>query len=685
MESPDGSNYAQGAQKLLQNTLKEFDETLQDGSLQFPQPHGSRTDTPGIILTSIKNALQHAWVSKSPDTGALLSVLAVASRDARLRPLLGGCLDHDAGVHAKSREDASKDSILAQTLDFISEEHMQHNDPTVLENALRLISNCVADTNCNRRLVLQKDGPNMLLRLAEKRRSVNFIIPVLYNLCVEFEDPEVASRPETSTTSRANSAQVQLAHGDMKGCAINALMVMLEGTEPVQDDRLQLLSGLIEMVTLTAPDDLLFMSITSAMDKKTRRKPIHQVLVKLLGAGGCTLASYDADTALSMSAALLNVLGAPEVKQVLVSEMQMQSLASFNHIISSHIQGLLGDINEADTLANLQKCEKVLLQEFYTLSGLAEFIQAYNVDSDFVQACINRPQNPKLWSYDPNPSTPSVAIAYTVLANLTTSEETAITLVRNHVHESLQKVLRSLDVEDAVYPALGLVARLALPEANKQEIVDCGMFDALQRYCREGTGNSTEWKPAIRIEALTAVRRLISGQPMMIERLYQHSDVRWHIRDLLGLFDACKDANTKTEIGRLFVEHFRTISSAQEQLDPNSRVFDQIISQNDLTGPIAFLSCEGQSPGGKAEGWFGLGLMMFWTQTRAQVLRTMQTTRMLEEIGKVADGDASSDRAGADNLKMILGRLDFEECAADVDRQARDVFAAAKRKLGLST
>lgn len=77
--------------------------------------------------------------------------------------------------------------------------------------------------------------------------------------------------------------------------------------------------------------------------------------------------------------------------------------------------------------------------------------------------------------------------------------------------------------------------------------------------------------------------------------------------------------------------------------------------------------------------------MMFWTQTRAQVLRTMQTTRMLEEIGKVADGDASSDRAGADNLKMILGRLDFEECAADVDRQARDVFAAAKRKLGLST
>jgi hypothetical protein len=683
MAVSQASLYASDVQKLVQDMLRDFFEALQDESLQFLKLRGSSPDSLEVMLASIKNTLQHAWTSKSADTGDLLQVLAVASRDSRLRPLLGGCFDHSTGVH-KSRENTSRDSILAHTLDFIAEDHTDRDDPKVLENALRLVSNCVADINCNRKLTLDKNGTKILLRLAKERQSLNFVIPALYNLCVEFEDPDFDDKLESPTKSRANAAQIKLAHSDTEKGTIKALIEVLQGSENVQDDRLQLLSGLIEMVTLTAPEDLLFMGVTLVMEQESRRQAMYQVLVKLLGVESYTLTSYDGETAVSMCTAVLNVIAAPEVKQVLVSEKQMQSLAKFNHIISTHVQGLLGDSDdEADTLANLQQCEKVLLQEFYALSGLPEFAQAYPVDSDFVQVCIERPL---LSYYDPKSGTPSLAIAYTILANITTSEETAVQLVHDHrVQEPLQAVLLGLDEVDALYPALGFLARLALPAANKQEIVNCGMLDALQRFCRVGTEGATDWKPAIRIEAITAVRRLISGQPMIIESLYD-TGVRWNLREILDLFDSCNDSTIKFEIGRLFVEHFRTVSSAEAQLDPNSRVFGQMIGQNNnLAGPIALLCCEGQGAGAKAEGWFGLGLMTFWTQARAQVLRILQTSRMLEEIGKVADADPSSDSASADNLKMILSRLDLEEGMADVDRHARGVFALAKQKLGLDT
>jgi hypothetical protein len=664
----------------LRDTLNKVTEALHDEDLLFLQSQAKIARGPREMLVSLKNIFRHAWMGKSIDVPELLLVLAVASRDRGLRPSFGGDFDQNPDP---------ENSILAYVLDHVLSEGTRPDNSIVLENALRLVSNCVADTNCNRRLALQKNAIKKLLQLAKQGRSVDFVIPALYNLCVEYNDLDKTIEAEDSTKVKANAAQVELAHSDPEKGIILALFDMLSFISPDSDQRKPLLAGLIEMVSLTAPEDLLCIGITPEMEPEARRRAAHRAVLDLLGTSSIALASYDGDTAVSVCNALLNLLAVPVMKEVLVSQSMLHALANFYHTFSTHVHEILGDDDEEETLASLRQCEKGILKEFYVLSGLPEFTAAYTLDagspgSDFIQTCIERPRNPALWTYSPAPTDPSVAISYTVLANVTTSEDTAVKLVHTYrVHEPLQAILRDLDDADTIYPALGLLSRLSLPFSNKQELVNCGMLQALRRFFgTPGVESSIEWKPALQIEALTTLRRLISGQIGILSSLLQGADAGSYMRDLLNMFTTCKDSSTKIEIGRFCVEHFRTISS-RDQTDPASRLSEQTIDRNNLAGPIAFLTCEGPSPGAKAEGWFGLGLMTFWDKTRAQVLEVMKTAKMVEEVGKVVDAVSSSERASADNLKLVLSQLDFNQSTTDVERDTKQAWTSAKQKLGL--
>ena len=155
------------------------------------------------------------------------------------------------------------------------------------------------------------------------------------------------------------------------------------------------------------------------------------------------------------------------------------------------------------------------------------------------------------------------------------------------------------------------------------------------------------------------------------------------MQDILELFLDCNDSAVKIEVGRFSVECFRTISSTQDQSALLSRLSVQTINQMNLAEPIAFLACEGPNPGAKAEGWFGLGLMTFWEKTRTQVLELLKTPKMAEEVSKVVNAVSPGDRVSADNLKLVLSKLDFDTQTTDGERHTQELFASAKQKLGL--
>ena len=666
---------------LLRETLNKLSGALHDEQLEFLKHQVNATTGPQTMLASMKNIIQQAWMRNSADTSKLLLVLAVASRDQVLRPVFGGYID---------RCSSPDESILGYVLDKVLPQHKLRDDPDVLENALKLVSNCVADTNCNRKLALEKNAIKDLVRLAKEGRSVDFIIPAIYNLCVDYEDPGRSMEAGEFVALRANLVQAELARSDPDYGVIQALFDMSTGVSACFDQRKPLLAGLIEMVSLTAQEDLLCIGISPEMSSQARRNAIIQTILMFLGSRSVILTSYDGDTAVSICNAFLNLLAAPEVKQVLVSERQLQAFASFCHRISTYGWEMLSEDGEEETFMNLQQCEKALLQEFYVLSGLPEFAAAYTLDADtpgseFIHTCIDRPRNKDFSTQSAAPAEPSIAIAYTVLANITNSEDTAIELVHKYrAHEPLETVLRDCDNVDIVYPALGLLSRLSLPSTNKQEIVKANMLDAIRRFLRKTSQEyPIDWKPAVRIEALTSLRRLITGQVGILTSLQEHLHSGWYMQDILELFLDCNDSAVKIEVGRFCVECFRTISSTQDQSALLSRLSEQTINQVNLAEPIAFLACEGPNPGAKAEGWFGLGLMTFWEKTRTQVLELLKTPKMVEEVSKVVNAVSPGDRASADNLKLVLSKLDFDTQTTDGERHTQELFASAKQKLGL--
>ena len=666
---------------LLQETLAKLSGALQDERLEFLKNQANTATDPQPMLALMSNIIQSAWMQKSKDTSNILLVLAVASRDQILRPVFGGYIDQNF---------SPDDSILGYVLDKVLAEHKPLDDPGVLENALRLISNCVADTNCNRKLALQKHAVRNLMRLAKERRSVDFIIPAMYNLCVEYEDPGRSMNAGEPVTTRTNPAQAELARSDPHYGVIQAFFDISTGFCACSDQRKPLLASLIEMVSLTAQEDLLCIGILPEMKSQARRDTLHQTILMFLGVRSVPLTSYDGDTAVSVCNAFLNLLAAPDVKQVLVSERQLHSLASFCHRFSTYEQELFGEDGEEETLANLQQCEKALLQEFYVLSGLPEFAAAYTLDantpgSDFIHACIDRPRNKDFSTQSAAPAGPSVAIAYTILANITSSEDIAIRLVHEYrAHEPLEAVLHDCDNADTIYPALGLLSRLSLPSTNKQEIVKGGMMDAIRRFFKKPSQDSSiDWTPAVRVEALTSLRRLITGQVGILTSLQERPRPGSYMQDILDLFLACNNSTIKIEIGRFCVECSRTISSTQDQIALRSRLSEQTFGQLNMVEPVAFLACEGPSPGAKAEGWFGLGLMTFWEKTRAQVLEILKTAQMVEEVSKIVNTFPSGNRASADNLKLVLSKLDFDADTTNGERHTRELFASAKQKLGL--
>ena len=90
---------------------------------------------------------------------------------------------------------------------------------------LRLIANCCADNNTNRSLIINTSGIHTLQNLIKKTTEVDVLLPTLYNVCVDYDEPamdangrayhlsdqmaEAGSEVEESTLTKAE-ANLQL-------------------------------------------------------------------------------------------------------------------------------------------------------------------------------------------------------------------------------------------------------------------------------------------------------------------------------------------------------------------------------------------------------------------------------------------------------------------------------------------
>jgi hypothetical protein len=234
-----GESFESKAETLflrLENTIKSRD--IKD---QLERAHDELSDSSQASLTFLAAILDKTLQLKSEpsESARLLSLLADASRDVAYRRPFGPSSEtNDTNLEPKC--------VLGVAMDIIS----RKNEPeSIVKDCLRLIANCCADEDDNRRYVIQRKGLTLMLTLPDVRRLADFVVPALYNVCINFEDaPEERREDSTAFSQRINSAEKQLAaaRGSNNRSSIEEL---LDLSYVIQDNRKPFLADLIEMAS----------------------------------------------------------------------------------------------------------------------------------------------------------------------------------------------------------------------------------------------------------------------------------------------------------------------------------------------------------------------------------------------------------------------------------------------------
>ena len=206
-------------------------------------------DNEDVFLSVLARGLRQALRAESTQCKNLLEILANASRTRRW-PKLFGTADQRPDRHDPiSRPEQPPDSILLVALDVLR----GTNGPTSednLRNALRLVNNCCQDDDENRQIVLDRHGVCSLMSLAYRQVEPDFVVPALYNICVDHEPAthQLVHWKEAvpDTVARSNLEDNLWLPSASEG-ALQVLVGLADAL--VQEERKPLLADLLELAS----------------------------------------------------------------------------------------------------------------------------------------------------------------------------------------------------------------------------------------------------------------------------------------------------------------------------------------------------------------------------------------------------------------------------------------------------
>jgi hypothetical protein len=314
--------------------------------------------------------------------------------------------------------------------------------------------------------------------------------------------------------------------------------------------------------------------------------------------------------------------------------------------------------------------QQALFRSIYDLSASPEFAAKYmSASSKLVSACIDALGDVSKMSLtmEPNTRIPA-ASACIVLANLTTSAEFALLLVQSRkVHLSVGGVLRQRDDSTTLFPAIALLARLAISQENKLAIVQAGVIHELPRFLI-----GFDVQPMIQREAVSLMRKLIIGFPDHVSgigacmTMIREKNGNGHslgrttkqsgLLAALNLFRRTSDAQVKIETGRLVVEICRTLfrmTNGNPDIAEVS-VREAFGNASDIAHPIRYLVCNGTTQEVRGEGWFGLAVLSTWKYGRTFVMDCLGNKDVQNKMEENLKG---GERALCQNITLMLAQL----------------------------
>ncbi|WEW59391.1 hypothetical protein PRK78_004862 [Emydomyces testavorans] len=567
-------------------------------------PDGPNTE----VLEDVKTKVYHLWRSRSSYMARVTEILANGSRDSKWRLPYG------------------KTGVLDLYLRIIATRDVEDD---ILLHALRLIGNSCADTDENRRQVVNGNYTLPIMRLFNNPALAHVAIPVIYNICVDFVEP---AQKQVAGNRIAYPILRLLANGSIKGNS--------------------LLNYAYELVEIASEQ-------AQAMDQ-TSEDSLSMII---------TLAS-NSDIALHHFTSIVNSLAAylqrDKFQQICILQQRVEPVLS----ILFRSYEMADDEASSDDKQALSTCRLKLNHALSDLSALPMYSRTYPLSSAVTKTLISWLKTSK---------DHLLICACVMLGNLAREDAVCESMVENfQVHISLIAILNGGASNTVLHSALAFLKNLSIAGKNREHLGAAGIIKTLSKLW------GAETVPQLQFMAASLTRQVVLSSVGNITRLLEvlspdpnsPANARTYLSLLLSLFAKTDSPPTRTEIGRTIAAICRVLlrlNANSEASNATETLVKRLFSlHEEVARPIGAMIVQSEWPIVRSEGWFALALMASYPESCVAVsdcLQSVTVTELLceavrQKISEPSDGEAVQEKAervrqakDRDNTLILLHNL----------------------------
>ncbi|KAI1077915.1 armadillo-type protein [Whalleya microplaca] len=393
------------------------------------------------ILQRILAAIQELWESGSADLDLIVEKVGDGSRQEPWRIPYGesGILDFFIGI--------------LDTADL---------RPSLTVHTLRIIGNCCAEKNENRKRVVDSGVLPRIVLLLRNDSVLAFVVPVLFNICVDYEPAQTAAYK-----AGLNPELINLVSGPRLAASSN------------------LMNYICKLLEFVAPQE----------PEPSCVHPATPFVLLSLAAG--TTPSAELDDFLGQCTVALTYLTREQFQRTFLETPN--ALDTLFQAFEKACDGFELTELEIEEQAQLKQLQLVFTQALADISDHPLFN---------AHCPLDKAEGQTLRRWITHSCTPLQSAACLTLGNIARSEETCTQLVQaTRIHEPLLAILADPATSEPqlLHSVLGLLKNLAMPAANKPILGAAGLLDPalLPRIWRLDT------QPQVQFDAASLTRLLL--------------------------------------------------------------------------------------------------------------------------------------------------------------------------------
>lgn len=579
------------------------------------------------------------------------------------------------------RHNAGLDCILEAARSLLANQDLIADD-ALLRPVLRLTANCCADDNVSRSIMVNRGGIGSMKQLALQSRALDLLLPTLYNVCVDYEEIAVDEQNQPLRMNDLDtSVELTRAEQVLGSCvglspmSITAVELFLNLSASSNEMSFGFLTDLAEMASRPA---LFGVQHIFSEDRSSWPAQSNGLLDSLF-THGVSLIYQDEEIAQTVLQTFLNVLSQKQIQLALLQSCEF--LLAIVTLLELEPDRETDAEEELHEMTDLSRYRESLFQLIYTASALPEYAEAYDPAKEQFSRLVRQLEQVHMNPEATIPPYQKASLLVLVANALTAPDRIAQCLSRlPAVPEIVANILRHTIAPINIIPALDLAGRLALDPAGQRSLLSTGILETLNRKLQphsttpDASGKSHTF--TIHREAVALTRLLLKSpsagqQNPTTSQLTPNQPLH---NTILTLFTTTLDASTKLEISRYAVEVLRNITSTSTPIT---------LPRAPLLPSLLYLTTESQTPASRAEGVFGLGLLLSSSATpdsstsTATALSALLPTiiehgpALLSALTQILDvaaavpepvnggGDvaARTRQAEAENAKLVVVRL----------------------------